>query len=721
MAGYVYHRLGSTPLEDFIDVGPPAGLRLGMIIRVDEVNLKADVKVMTGGGYRMEVELTQGMYGPRSFWGGIPEVGSIVIIGYRSIHKKLGDAVILGYIPVGNRMGMKFDPFSPTGPVDPEDKEEVARTFGGYTRYKRLRLSPGDVGGMSSSGSEFLLSKNVSMVNRAGDLIELRDEERTLVTQAIHRFDATNGVKQYKGPVRRQAFFLPPEVVNDDGTTKTLKSEAEGYFGRDDLAAIGAGGPGSDTRFATPDGTLLSNFNDYANYPPVVYSNGKTVFYPSTLGTSGVEGPIDEGSGDPFVEVRTEVRHSTNFVQDVHGEIDGFSIRPQRVHVEHVMGTVIGNDPYSTAGVQQYGQPLRPQIWTTGRSLTQGKFSLQACRRNVEGDSEVSTAAAAYLLRIMPVDSNDDDNPFAVAVQKQGKLLVNIPKPSNEFYADAVKGVSADLNIQGAIKMFVGGATPMNASIFAKLEGGIKAEIGRNTDTGNSIDITYNGPVRAKFVGAGDENGNGAVMDVTGTYQTTVSGDYIASTGGSINQTANGAFTSQADKIIQTAISGYTLNSAGYQKTVTGLTNLTYALLKTETIASGGEVKTIVAGPAVETITAGAKTVTVAAGPLATTAGAAVTTTAGAAMSLTAGGAFTATAGAAASLSAGAAMSMSAGAAMTMTAPAGIMLTSVNIQFGGPPGVLGVVRAIPALPPGAPTLDYVTGLPLLGSASVRSI
>ena len=718
---YVYHRLGSIPGADFIDGGQPKGLRLGMILRVDEVTMKVDVKVMTGGGYRMELELTQGMCGPRSFWGGIPEVGSIVLIGYRSIHKDLGDAVIIGYIPVGNRLGYRFDPFSSTGPVEPDDLAEVLKTYGSNKRIKRLRLQPGDVGGMSSSGAELVLNKSVSMVNRAGDLLELRDEERTIVSQALHRFDATSGVKHYNGPVRRQSFYLPSDVVVTDGSTKRVKSETEGYYGTDDLANLGPGLPaGAPTKFATSDGSLLPNFNDTTLYPPVVYSNGKTVFYPSTLADKGIEGNVDRGVGNPFVEVRTEVLHSTDLVQEVHGEIDGFTVNPRKTHVEQVLGTVVGNDPYSDAGIRQYGAPLRPQLWTSGRAQTEGKFTLQPCdRRN--GDSEVRTGAAAYLLRIFALDPQNDDNPFAVAVQKQGKLLVNIPRPATEFYSDAVQGISADLNVLGAIKMFVGRASPTNTSIFAKIEGGIKAEIGVNSDTGNSIDVIYNGPVRAQFVGPGDADGNGAVIDVSGNYQMTVSGDYISSTGGSINQTASGAFVSQADKIVQTAINGFTLNSAGYQKTVMGLSTLTYAMLKTEVIAAGGELKTIVAGPSVETLTAGAKTITVASGPIAITAGAAITTSAGAALSMTAGGAFTASAGASASITAGAAISMTAGVAMTMTAPAGIMLTSVNVQLGGPPGVLGVVRGAPALPPGAPSLDSLTGLPLLGGAAVRSI
>jgi hypothetical protein len=353
--------------------------------------------------------------------------------------------------------------------------------------------------------------------------------------------------------------------------------------------------------------------------------------------------------------------------------------------------------------------------------MNQGKMTFEEVVRGQNGDLDVNTAAGAYLLNILGPVSKDDNVPFSVAVQKQGKLLVQIPKPSNEFYNDNVKGISADLNVLGAIKLYAGASTPTATSMYAKFEGGIKAEIGRNSDTGNSIDVTYLGPVNAQFVGAADENGNGAVTQIAGGFALSSTGDHKHDVGGSVFVTANGAMTHQADKIIHTAPSGYTLSSGGFQQTNMGLTMLTYAMLKTENIAAGGEVKTIAAGSALEAIAAGAKTVTVGAGPISMTAGAAMTQTAGAAMSQTAGGALTTSAGGAISQTAGAAFTMTAGAVMTQTAPAGIILNSVNIQFGGPAAVLGVVRATPAMPPGAPTLDYITGLPLLGSAMVRSV
>ncbi len=218
---------GHIPGKEFTDTNDSFGLRLALITRVDEVNMKADLKVLTGGGERFEIDLTQAISGPRSFLGGVPEVNAIAIIGYRRIHKNLTDAVILGYLPVGNRSGTRFDPFSSADPseVSPEDAANLLDMTGPTTRYKRLLLKSGDVGGMSSSGAEFVLSKDVIISNRAGDLIELRDSDRTLISQAVHRVDSESGVKRVSGPIRRGGFYLPIDIFDHGRVLARMAAE----------------------------------------------------------------------------------------------------------------------------------------------------------------------------------------------------------------------------------------------------------------------------------------------------------------------------------------------------------------------------------------------------------------------------------------------------------------------------------------------------------------
>ena len=69
----------------------------------------------------------------------------------------------------------------------------------------------------------------------------------------------------------------------------------------------------------------------------------------------------------------------------------------------------------------------------------------------------------------------------------------------------------------------------------------------------------------------------------------------------------------------------------------------------------------------------------------------------------------------------GGAISITAGLSMTLTATTLVSVISPQILLGGPPAVLGVARGTPMQPPGSPSLDWVTGLPLQGSTVIRSI
>jgi hypothetical protein len=265
---------------------------------------------------------------------------------------------------------------------------------------------------------------------------------------------------------------------------------------------------------------------------------------------------------------------------------------------------------------------------------------------------------------------------------------------------------------------------PSNTSIHATLAGGIKARVGHNTDTGNAVDVSFGSPVFASYDGAGNADGVGKSDSISGHYQLATSGDIQETVQGAMNTTVNGGYFMQADRAVVNAHSGYSLNAGELNMLISGKSQRNYAQAVIETIVSGGLQRTILAGGAVETILAGGKTVSVAAGATAFSnpAGAfSVTVGAGALSLTTASGALTLAASAGAvSMTSGTAMTLTAGGLLSITAPSTV-ISSANLQLGDATGNLGVVRGTPALPPGAPSLDYLTGLPLLGSALVRSV
>jgi len=737
------HPIGSTPGKGFQDVEPPYGLRIGIITRVDELSMKADLRILTGGGDAFEIDLTQPMVGPRSFWGGVPELNSIVLVGYRHRHKQVREACILGYIPVGNKSGMRFDPYAPDDPtnIDPADAALYKKVIGNTVRHKRLKLSPGDVGGMSADGAELVLSRDIRMSNRAGDLFELRDAERSLVAQSIHRFESEAGVRRTSGPIRRGANFLPPDIFQLDTTqnppvpSNTLISAPAQtsnppsnttvrYFGTDDLQAAGPGALQGPNKFADATGKMLDIFNDTANNPPVTLTTGKRVFYPATTPATSVEDP-NGGGPEAFTEQRVEMAHTTDLSQDVREEIDGFTVNPRRIYIEHVMGTLVGNDIFDGMGQRQYAKILRPKLFDDFGQDTHGTFALEEIPRSpLEPDTETLTTAGAYYLRINPPLTNDEDY-FALAIQKQGKVLLNIPGSQVDRYPRE-KNISAEVNMGGALKMFLGSSNPDKVSMYLSMEGGIKAVLGHNGDTGNAIDVTYNCGVSQTFAGSQNEANLALQQEVQGNASMAYTGDLSQSIFGSMNSISNGAYNIRADQVNINGTTGLALTTGELDLTVTGKTQNNYALAVIENVVAGGYIKTILAGAFTQTVAAGAVNFSALAG--ATTfnnpAGAfSITVGSGAISITTASGAVTLSTGAGAlALSAGGgAVTITAGLALTLTSAVLISLTSPQVLLGGPAAVLGVARGTPMMPPGAPSLDWFTGLPLQGSAMVRSI
>ena len=719
---------GKVPNSDFAsNDNPHATLKVGIITRVDELNLKADVKIITGSGNRFELDLTQPMAGPRSFLGGIPEVGSVVIIGYRRRTKQLYDSVILGYIPVGNKLGLKFDPFAPVPPgeLDAEDVDDVTKVYGPTTRYKRIKGRSGDIIGMSSDGAEMQLSQDVRFFNRGGDSFELRDVDRTLVTQALHRAESDSAAYMFSGAVRRGAMNLPLEIFQTDANgaiTNVVRGQDSRYFGRDDLSAAGVTG----STFVDPTThKVLDRINDETEFPSLTFSNGRQVFYASGNAATNFEDPLNGGSLRAFTERRIEVRHDTDLTQEVLEEIDGFGMDRPRAYIEYVLGTVVGNDPFSTLGQRQYGKVLKPKIFESFDQIgvPGAGFVLEECLRPPSTTvDEALTMAAAYLFKISP-PRGVSRSPFAVAVSKQGKLFANIPASSNENYSS--KNISVEANLEGCLKARIGANTPEKYSIHLTCDGGIFLDVGSDAN-GQCITTNYRGAIKNIFRGGSNSVDDVAhSVDVQGNNEVNISGTDIQVVQGSYQKTVDGSHTTKASTINLHGLNGLNVNVGGWNATISGKTQNYYALIYQETVALGGKLCTILAGGHIENIVAGAKTTTVAAGAIAVNcpAGAYSVTVGTGAISVTTGvGAVTLSTGAGAiSMTAGlGAVAITAGLAMNLTASTIIMLTAPRVQIGGPTAVLGVSRGTPMMPPGSPSLDWITGLPLQGALMVGS-
>lgn len=717
---------GKVPNKDFASNDTPfEGTKIGVITRVDEHHLKADVRIISGAEEKFEIDLTQAMAGPRSFLGGIPEVNSLVIIGYRRRKKQIYDAVILGYLPVGNLLGLKFDPLAtiPPGEVSPEDVQAVKKLYGPTLRYKRIKGNQGDILGMSAAGAEMRLSKDVYFTNRAGDSFELRDTDRTLVTQALHQVHNDSAAYIFSGAVRRSGLNLPLSIFKLDANgnpTRVLRDSSDRFFGRDELQATGI----PPTTFANASGTVLDRINDDVEFPPVTYSNNRQAFYASDQAAVDFEDALGGGSMRAFTERRLEIRHDTELSTEVLDEIDGFGVDRPRTYIEQVFGTLVGNDPFSTLGQRQYARVLKPKIFEDfDQTAAPSGFRLEECLRPPStAVDEALTMAGGYLFRLTPPRSASR-NEFAMAVSKQGKAFLNIPGSTVENYL--AKNVSAEVNAGGALKMRLGASTPDRISLHLTLEGGIFLDVGPNAN-GECITTNFRGAIKNTYRGGNSVDGTAHSIDVQGNTEKNVSGDDLQTVRGAYQKSVDGGYNIKANAVKINGVNGYTGNFGAYTAVISGKTQTQHAQQIQETVATGGKTSTILAGPLVQNLVAGSMTTTVTAGsttfsnpagPFSVTVGVgaiSMTTTSGAVTLSTAAGAVSIAA------SSGA-VSITAGLAMNLTATTNISLSAPQIFLGGPTAVLGVSRGSPMLPPGAPSLDLVTGSPLQGSAVIKSI
>ena len=233
------------------------------------------------------------------------------------------------------------------------------------------------------------------------------------------------------------------------------------------------------------------------------------------------------------------------------------------------------------------------------------------------------------------------------------------------------------------------------------------------------MDPVFHGSVNNTFIGNDNEN-FALTNSIRGNVQMSVTGDSTTTVNGSFFDIVDGARQINATNVNLNATSGYALSSSTKSETIAGQSQLNYGALVLENIAAGGKVSTIVAGGLVQNVLAGACATNVLGGAISQFAGGAYSVTAGGACTTTAGGAISSAAGGAVSVTAGAAVSLTAGLAMTLTAGIAVSFIAPQILLGGPAAVFGIARGFPMMPPGSPSLDWVTGLPLQGSAVSRS-
>jgi hypothetical protein len=371
------------------------------------------------------VDITVPCGGKRHFFGALPERGDICYVGW-GVRESAGTAsakspIILGWAPQAAWMGHEWiahQAMERGENMDTVRERTVASGTFERVRFKMRHLAPGNVFASSSQGSDLVLDEGVVLTNRRGNEIRLRDSDQALVTRALQNYQAMAGTRVYSGMVHRESRLLPSTLFSDgtywDISPQTIDDNnprSADLFGSSPYPenfltpgqiftrTVGAG----ESDFATERGSLpsrldpfvflqwggLTNSDGYridddlpGGVSNTIYG-GKAMYRVGLAQNGNVDNAIARSANfnappvEALTEYRVEVTHTSDGTLPVTEQTDGFDSerlptsaptagnplgQGRQPFIEWVLGSVVGNDPFSLLGKPLYGVPLKPQV-----------------------------------------------------------------------------------------------------------------------------------------------------------------------------------------------------------------------------------------------------------------------------------------------------------------------------------------------------------------------
>jgi len=280
-----------------------------------------------------------------------------------------------------------------------------------------------------------------------------------------------------------------------------------------------------DGLFIDSDGFATGNVRSDAIY------GGKPMYRVSTDATNGVT----DNAAETFTEYRIEMAHTSDGTLPVTEQTDGFdadrlptgpppdtekqntgegSIDPLVANsntpfLEWVLGTVVGNDPFTDKGQRLYGVPMRPVIFDGDVRSPSMETGLGTPLGN----------HAASMFRVAPTEGGI---PSFISTTKDGRLMASIVGPINTWSAEV--GLGAGLRLGS-------GSEPGGQSLFADMDGAVvvRARRGRNADNMGILITSDEGAVKIYAGGTSQEGGVAARSAPSGTGEAAMPGLIVES------------------------------------------------------------------------------------------------------------------------------------------------------------------------------------------------
>jgi len=518
------------------DKGGNHGLGVARVIAIDYEEHYVSLRTVIGTEQdfnKVPVPLTYPGAGCRHFLGAMPEVGDYCVIGWlpQESSEKFGGSmtpVILTWIVPGVWPGRDWVTMSNFSEDEHDagtsrNKEELRGIFD-QIRHKLRHIQPGNIVASSSQGADLVLDEDVLLSNRRGNEFMLRDADQAVVTRALQQFTALAGSRTYAGMVQRDALRLPSTMFSDgyvwDGPVQGHGGQA---VHEDDLREDATLPKG----FLTPD-PMLSRFmlgqeglegciyKYPTNLDPYVFLRcggyidedgvavdlghkndavygGKNIY---RIGVGTRDNLALLSGASSLTEHRIEVAHTSDGRLPVTEQTDGFDaerlpptdpdspgVSENAPYIEWVLGSVIGNDPYTGPGRKEYGLPLVAKVFDDLGGVSPRIEAANIAHPGRSGGTPLGEHAAT-LFKLTPPGGRLAATWWSV--NKKGQVRINISGPAT--------GNGVDAAIAGGLRLAVGGGLNL------QLKGGIHL----GTLSKNSLRLqSEQGPVYIYGGGAG--------------------------------------------------------------------------------------------------------------------------------------------------------------------------------------------------------------------------
>ena len=479
------------------------GLGVAKVVNVDYEEYQVTLRTLVGATdhQRVPVPITFPGAGARHFLGTMPQVGDLCVVGWmpqESSEKGKHNTktpVILNWIVPGTWAGRDWLTTSDFGPdeYDPMSPKDRALMAGAHEvqRHKLRHIQPGNIVASSAQGSDLVLDESILLANRRGNEIRLRDQDQALVIRSLQQFHAMAGVRSYSGMVQRDATFLPTTMVSDGKDWAPLQTMVDGEVVTEDQLVSNPQAPKgfltpasvlSKTRNNTGKGRSLVTGSDRldpysflqrggfisdtgfvtdSKATPNAQYGGKPIFRVASS-MKGDNATLDP-KGGTLTEFRIEVTHTSDGRLPVTEQTDMFDadrlpsglpgdkpgLPPSNVpFIEWVMGSVVGNDPFSQEGRKKYGMPLVARIFDEDRLAPRLDAAVITATGASTADTDIGDHMATLFRMVPPLLNSSSPGTFW-GVNKQGQFKASI--------AGSPTGYSAEVAMAGSLKIGLGG------------------------------------------------------------------------------------------------------------------------------------------------------------------------------------------------------------------------------------------------------------------------